>query len=89
MTLVYELSLDWFLGRHRAWQIFSVWQALKLPSQKSPMNETFPIFLEEFQPFGGLSTVKQSSHWVAGQTFDNRLPSRLQNMNENRAVWSV
>lgn len=66
-----------------------LWQALKLPSQKGPMNETFPIFLEGFQPFGGLSTVKQSSHWVAGQTFDNRLPSRLQNMNENRAVWSV
>lgn len=31
--------------------LLSIWQALKLPSQKGPMNETFPIFLEGFQLF--------------------------------------
>lgn len=57
MNLVYELSLGWFLGKYRTWQILlSTWQALKLPSQEGHINEVFFIFLEDFKGLRSLNS---------------------------------
>lgn len=74
-------------GKTQSLANFIVYMAgIKITISKRPHEWDIPYLFGRISTVWGLSIVKQSSLWVAAQTFDNRLPTRLQSVNENRAV---